>query len=414
VSNALAIAATTATLHTLLVHEIPRRDVGLADLNVTTQPPDRARTGVTTAQLNVFLYQTVVNAAWRNMDMPRPPKSGGTGFPPLALNLFYLITAYGRGDADNDAVSHRVLGSAMSVLHDHPLLGADEIRSVMPGNDLARQIERVRITPQPFSVEEISKLWTAFQTNYRLSAAYEATVVLIDSMRPTRSALPVLTRRALDDGAGVDPNVRSPYPTILAVEHPTDTPQPSFRLGDTLQISGFNLDGTQLAVEFRHPRLDRPFTIAPSNATASALTVVLPNDPSWPAGIYSVAVVVQRPTDLYQRRTNEIPITVAPRIQGHAQGAVVQDAQHNATLTVTVTCHPNVLADQRVLLVFGDQEIAAAPFGNPSNTLTFRVVAVPPGLYYLRLRIDGVDSLLVADYTKKPPEFDPAQRIDLP
>jgi len=85
-------------------------DGDLADLEVTTQPPDLARKGVTKAQLNLFLYQTVVNAAWRNQDMPRQVRPGENAGPPLALNLHYMITAYGRGDGDNDAVSHRVLG----------------------------------------------------------------------------------------------------------------------------------------------------------------------------------------------------------------------------------------------------------------------------------------------------------------
>ena len=46
---------------------------------------DKARNGNNTAnQLNLFLYQTMVNAAWRNMDMPRQVKPGETGQPPLA------------------------------------------------------------------------------------------------------------------------------------------------------------------------------------------------------------------------------------------------------------------------------------------------------------------------------------------
>ena len=62
----------------------------------------------------------------------------------------------------------------MGVLHDHPLLGAEEINGALPESDLDQQVERVRITPQPMSVEEMSKLWTTFQTQYRMSAAYQA------------------------------------------------------------------------------------------------------------------------------------------------------------------------------------------------------------------------------------------------
>ena len=40
-------------------------------------------------------------------------------------------------------------------------------------SDLQDQVERVRITAQPLSLEEMSKLWMTFQTQYRISAAYE-------------------------------------------------------------------------------------------------------------------------------------------------------------------------------------------------------------------------------------------------
>ena len=78
-SNALAIAATTATLRKLL-------DSGLSLLmsgvQVTTQPPDEAAKEAFNAQLNLFLYQTVINGAWRNFDTPMQVRPGETGSPP--------------------------------------------------------------------------------------------------------------------------------------------------------------------------------------------------------------------------------------------------------------------------------------------------------------------------------------------
>ena len=69
-SSTLAIAAATATLRNLLLTEVTLLDASLADLEVTTQPLDLARKGVSNAQLNLFLYQTVLNGAWRNQPMP--------------------------------------------------------------------------------------------------------------------------------------------------------------------------------------------------------------------------------------------------------------------------------------------------------------------------------------------------------
>src|SRR5512145_3571232 len=137
-SNSLAIAAATATLRSLLL-----RGLGISD--VTVKPPDTARTGLTGDQVNLFLYQTSIDAAWRNQDMPRQVKPGETGQPPLPLCLHYLITAYGEGDDQSKA--HQLLGHAMSVLYDHPLLGADEIEQAtqtdVPGSNLHEQLERI-------------------------------------------------------------------------------------------------------------------------------------------------------------------------------------------------------------------------------------------------------------------------------
>ena len=105
-----------------------------------------------------------------------------------------MLTAYG-SENDDESVSHRVLGGAMSVLHDHPLLDAQEISDALAGSGLETQFERVRITPIALPMDEMSKLWTALQSNYRLSAGYEITVLLIDgSERPVKAALPVLKR----------------------------------------------------------------------------------------------------------------------------------------------------------------------------------------------------------------------------
>jgi len=189
-SNALAIAAVTATLRALLI-----RKLGIP--GITAQSPDKARPASASGdQVNLFLYQTMPDAAWRNMDMPRQLKAGETGQPPLPLILSYLLTAYS-DDAD-DVKSQILLGRAMSALHDHPLLDAAEIKDATQNaaadSDLHEQLERVRITLLSMPLEELSKLWTAFQAPYRTSAAYQVSVVLIESTRPAKTPLPVLER----------------------------------------------------------------------------------------------------------------------------------------------------------------------------------------------------------------------------
>src|SRR5262249_57759724 len=98
-------------------------------------------------------------------------------------------------------------GYGQQVLREAPGVHRDAIRraltptppsnaNVLPvalhaSSDLADQVESIRLTPQALSTEEISKLWTAIQSHYRPTAAYQASVVLIESRRSRRAALPV-------------------------------------------------------------------------------------------------------------------------------------------------------------------------------------------------------------------------------
>ncbi len=93
-SNALSIAAVTRTLRSLLdsvaatdFSGLPNDTRPTAQIEVTTLPPDRARLPPTLrgTELNLFLYQTELNAAWRNMDIPRRVRPGENGFPSLGL-----------------------------------------------------------------------------------------------------------------------------------------------------------------------------------------------------------------------------------------------------------------------------------------------------------------------------------------
>ena len=64
------------------------------------------------------------------------------------------------------------------------------IYKALSAADLAEQFEQIKITPSVMNTEELSKLWTAVQSSYRPTAAYMASVVLIEMPRPARSYLP--------------------------------------------------------------------------------------------------------------------------------------------------------------------------------------------------------------------------------
>jgi hypothetical protein len=407
-SNATAIAAVTATLRNLLTEGLTA-DPDLVDATVTMQPLDRARlNGNSANQINIFLYHVLPSGSWRNMGIPGPTRSGIGAAPVLGLNLYYLITAFGR---DNDAqrpFSHQLMGRAMSTLHDHPLLGADEIKAALPNNDLWAQVERVRFTLQPFSMEEIAKLWTGFQTQYRLSVAYEAAVVLIESTRATPAPLPVLTRGKGDSGVVAQSNLTPPFPTIDQLTPPNR--QPTAALGDQLAFTGHNLAGAQVAVQFATARLAAPITLpVDAGATDTQMTVTIPNDPAnWPTGVYTVAAVVSNSGEP-DRTSNEMPLAITPRITSTLP-MMVNRTRGDARLKLT--CSPEVRPEQRVALLLGSREIPAERRSGQTGDLTFIVKGAVPGEFWIRLRVDGVDSQLV-NYTTPSPTFDATQKVTI-
>jgi hypothetical protein len=417
-SNPLAIAAVTATVRDLILRRV-RADV--AGTQVTTRPIDRARVDLTGNQVNLFLFQTTLDGAWRNMDMPRQVQPGESGAPPLPLVLHYLITAY--SDDDAGVLSHRLLGQAMSALHDHPLLGSQEIvaaanaelKTDLRLQDLSEQLERVRITPMPLSVDEMSRLWTTFQTQYRISAAYEVAVVLLESHAATRTPLPVLSRGEQDRGAVALAGVVPPLPTLKEVLPPNR--QPSALPGDLLTLRGHHLggDGATVVVRFTHPRVDKPVDVTPSDASVgdTRIEAALPGDQGdkVPAGFSTVRVVYLR-TGEPDRTTNELPLMVAPMITTQLPLTVNRDPA-SGEVRLILACAPPVLPGQRAYLLLGERQLPSAPHPTTTSTLdfVFRTTREERG-GLVRLRVDGVDSLLV-DRSGARPVFRQEQRVTI-
>ena len=417
-SNTLAIAAVTATLRDLLALAAqpfpgePSPDP-LSDLTVTTRPPDKARTDELANQLNLFLYQTQPNAAFRNHPTPGRYRPGEDAPAPLALTLHDLLTAYGR---DNDELlAHRALGRAMSLLHEHPRLLTEDLEAALPGNDLHRQLERVQLTPLVLSGEESSRLWSTLQTPYRLSVAFEASVVLLEGQRPPRTPLPVLRLGGLEEGAWPQPRPQPPFPMLRALAPPHG--QPGVRLaggagsGDVLTAAGFNLAAGPLTVRVTSPLMPAPVLLTPEpGGSDTDFRVVLPGpDSQWHAGTLTLAAVLE-PAGRPRHVTAGLPFLLVPRLLTvhHEPPETPRD-----TGRIRVTCTPPVWPEQRATLLLGEEELPADPHPALAGTLTFPLPSPRSGTFPVRLRVDGVDSLLV-DYTASPPAFDSSQRVTLP
>jgi Pvc16 N-terminal domain len=122
--------------------------------------------------VTVFLYHVSMHGEMRNA--PRHMLSNGTVLgPPLPLELRLLITPWTQVTRD----AYRIIGSIAQVLHDHAVLGFGELL----GDDVWMPDDTVELILESLSVEEHYDIWEPTDIPYRLSLAYLARLIGIDS-----------------------------------------------------------------------------------------------------------------------------------------------------------------------------------------------------------------------------------------
>jgi hypothetical protein len=422
VSSALAIAAVTAVLKDLLNNGFIEHDLAssVGTISVSALPPDLVPKGRDDAsRLNLFLYQLTPNQGWRNVGLPsRDPDGLAVANPPLALDLHYMLTAY----AAQDFHAEILLGYALQLLHETPVLSRDAIRralqapspvdgAILPpaqqalsAADLADQVELVKLCPAVLGAEEMSRLWAAFQSNYRPTAAYQASVVLIESRRSTRSAPPVRTRTLR-----VLPFRQPVIDRVLSQPTPADPPaegQPILA-GHTLVLAGRHLRG-----DVTHVRLGE-LTVTPTDIADDRLTVPLTSPPfpagSLRAGVHGLQVVhdliLGTPADPHAGfASNVTAVVLRPAISVVAASST----------QVILQFDPVVGPAQRVVLFLNQLASGGAGFSFSApartvdaSTITFDITrrdaqgnavrVAPAGTYAVRAQVGGAESLLDVD-----------------
>jgi hypothetical protein len=438
-SNALAIAGVTAVLKDLLDsglidHQVT--DVLGAGVLVSSLAPDAVPIEGDGAlpRLNLFLYQVTPNPGWRNVDLPAVDARGRrTANPPLALDLHYLLTAYGFADLQAEVL----LGYGLQMLHQNPVLSRQSIRTALIPDpvssallpsvyqalrsaDLADQVELLKITPSPMSSEEISRLWAALQAHYRPTAAFQVSVVLIEPQGAASTPLPVLTRgrpiagTGRDEGVIVTPGLVPPYPaleSVLAAAHATPS---TLQLGDTVTVGGHHLAGTARALLLHndHFGVDHEIALA-DGSDETTLDFTVPNLPAaLPAGLYQLQLRVLRPGDTAPRTSNSLPVALAPAITSFPPLVLTRSPAN--VLSVRIGCRPQVRVGQKVALLMDAREAPAKPFTATTATLDFEFADAPPAgaTALLRLKVDGIESIAVNRGASPPVFFN--HRITLP
>lgn len=441
-SDYRAIGGVSATLQRLLQDRMDLPDELNDEILVAVgapPPPPANEPAAEDPRITLFLYRVNENGALKNQEIPGNGSAGAYGRPPLALNLHYLVTASGnkqvrKGGAGagaavfDDTLAHFLLGSAMRVLHDYAQISDSLVTVRVPSGDqilhesLRDAYEHVKLTLEPLSLEDVTKVWTALALRYRLSAAYAITVVQIESRTPRSFPRPVgapasaATPPAYGSPAAPGPNVlvvttRMPYITEIRVRRLGETADralPYARIGDTLVILGTQLGGGDVSVVMGG--LEIPVTpvddrrveaIVPDASIPGAGTI--PDDQRLQPGPLVVSVNV-RPTYLPASvtRSNESVVMLVPAVTL----PLAYDAATRAlTITGTRLWHPKLAgetivgrsaigkiaytsASETAVVVTLPDTLPAAPVATVIGTALPGTVAIP-ALQGLTVTVDG-------------------------
>jgi len=132
--------------------------------------------GGSTNKVSLFLYQIHENPHLRNEE-PLRVNDSHLQTPPEVLDLLYLVTPY----SDDKTQEKVILGKVMQIFYDNALLSGTVLQGGLAGSD-----EDIRLLFNPISLDDLTKIWSAFQdVAYRLSVSYLVTPVRIDSTRQT-------------------------------------------------------------------------------------------------------------------------------------------------------------------------------------------------------------------------------------
>jgi hypothetical protein len=427
-SDPLAISAVSAVLQFYLFRMYKQPQVAPVfggSVKVTSQAPDLVQNSfgkdlTPESQVNLFLHQVTYNAAWRNVGLPSVASDGKTRLssPPLALDLHYLLTAYGSADWQAEGL----LGYALMMLHENSIITRDDVSHALTNltgsnsdmipalklSTLADQIEMIKITPATLGREEMAWLWTALKADYRPTFPFLVSVVLIQPQRNTRLALPVLSR-------GVQAIPIQPA-QILDIQLPNGQTAAAFN--DTVTVTGEFLRGVT-QVSLTNSRYALQFPVPATNVTDTSLQFVPDTQTTYPAGVPpGIYELVAQFTDstgtTVLQSTNSLPIGLAPTLPDQAQ--IATKDPKDGTYTVSVNFTPKVWEGQEVSLslsstsppippatLFSATAPAKAFTGKNHNSLSFIFpTTLPAGPLLGRLSVDGVPSQVQVDWKAKP------------
>lgn len=392
-SNTLAIAVTTAVIESRI--RTLYTDGGLSGLNVEARLPrgDEPDDGT-----YLQAYRIAPNPTLRGLDLPtRRPDGTVVQRPRLAIDIDYAVAFV--GDAAT-YMTERMAGLVLTDFHANPELTTTEIQDYLTGlaadhplrnADLGDQLERVKLTVLPLSLEDLSRVWgLGNQSWYALTVAFHASVIILDADVQPTAGLPVLTT-----GIHVTPTVG---PRITAIE--SSERSLAVAVLDATPAESLVVRGHDLRSSSTWLRIGGELVEVPDSAfVADGIELPLVPALSVPAGVTSVEVLhrvaLGSPPDPWRVAavSNSLPVTLLPTVS--LPPSPVTTAATPGSIDVRLFVAPPPGPEQDVTLLL--DRVAGSPPVHASSSLrrfdagqlVFTLPRPAPGTYLVRLRIDG-------------------------
>jgi len=349
-------------------------------------------------RVNIFLYKVSENAYLKNQEIQGMGSSGRYGHPPLSLDLHYFLTAYGsKGGGEEGEIdeldAHKILGEAMRVFHDHPIISEEDIKNLDENNEdlsLQNPFENLRISLDPLGLEDLTKVWTAITKPYRTSAAYTVSVVQIEKSKPR--SLPKLVGVGPQGGAKV---------YALPIRRPQIDEVHMVRKGESKErLISYAAIGDTLIILGRNFASDNRLILGSVDVTDSILAIkgdsriefLLPDNEALQPGPQTISlafdVIMGDPGVKHTlSHSNQAVFMLVPKINNVA----VQGAMY--TITGSRIYNPQASC----MTLVGDTEIPESNHVNQTScTVSFNIFdsdKLKTGSYPLRVRVNGVENV---------------------
>jgi hypothetical protein len=388
-----AVYNVTRALRMLLHNELVKVSTSAV---VTLLPPGDQLPAV--SGLNLYLYRVLESPSTKNQPWPGDRQTPPSNQPALGLQLFYLMTPLGMRPDDNSFQlgddGHTMLGAAMLTFQAYPILNDIHIPATAstPGFDsdtvlpsfLRNSYEKVKLMLMPMGLEELSKIWATINQPYRLSVAYEVSLVQLTPTLPPR----------VDAGIVIRP----PIPTIIAWQ-PAQLSALVPHSGALVHIVAGKVTANQLIVEGYGLTIrgqdsvvtiaGRAVNIVSSSAPPNeSFTITLPADID--AGPEADVVVL-----LAGRGSAPLPFTVTPWLSSITPIRTALDSTSPTDLSLLLTGmgFTNTPAAVRLEAPSGTTTVNSFAAGGSDTAVSITIpTGLGNGLYQVRLVVGDAAS----------------------